>query len=61
MALTDKMDMQALYPVREVMPGVVLSRAEIGDRQVYLVTKPGGYGEEDTLIRILEYFKNQKL
>jgi len=61
MALTDKMGMQVLYPVREVMPGVVLSRAEIGDRRVYLVTKPGGYGDEGTLITLLEYFKNQKL
>ena len=61
MALVSEMNIPFLHPVKEVLPGVVLSKVKIKGQSTYLVTKPGGYGEKDTLLRIIQHIKNQKI
>lgn len=38
--------------VAELSPGVVLSEAELQGRRLYLISKSGGFGSEDTLCEI---------
>jgi uncharacterized protein YgbK (DUF1537 family) len=61
MALVSEMHIPFLHPIKEVLPGVVLSKMKIKGQSTYLVTKPGGYGEKDTLFRIIHHIKNQKI
>jgi uncharacterized protein YgbK (DUF1537 family) len=41
-----------LCPIREIEQGAVVSRTELGDKKVQLISKSGGFGEEDTLVKI---------
>jgi len=41
-----------LFPVAELLPGVVASRFEAGGRTRWLVTKAGGFGAPDLLVRL---------
>jgi uncharacterized protein YgbK (DUF1537 family) len=61
MALVSEMHIPFLHPIKEVLPGVVLSKMKIKGQSTYLVTKPGGYGEKDTLFMIIHHIKNQKI
>jgi uncharacterized protein YgbK (DUF1537 family) len=61
MALVKEMGITSLHPVREILSGVVLSWVEMRNRSLYLITKPGGYGEKDTLLRIVQNYKNRTL
>jgi len=44
-----------IEPKSEVMPGVAISLARFGDNQILLITKPGGYGEEDVILKLMEF------
>jgi D-threonate/D-erythronate kinase len=59
MALIRTLEIPAIRPITEMLPGVVISEAIINGKTRHLITKPGGYGTPDTLIRILEYIKNK--
>ncbi len=61
MALVNEIQIPFIHPIKEVLPGVVLSKVKIKGQYIYLVTKPGGFGEKDTLLRIIHHFKNKKL
>lgn len=41
-----------LIPVRELMQGVILSRLEYGGKKFNLISKSGGFGHKDLLIRL---------
>lgn len=43
-----------IEPKSEIMPGVALSWAMIGESRIPLITKPGGYGDEDTVLKLME-------
>lgn len=58
MALIREIKIEFIHPITEILPGVVLSSVDIYDRPIHLVTKPGGYGEKDTLLRIIQSIKN---
>ncbi len=58
MALIREMNIVIIQPIHEILPGVVLSKVKIYDQVIYLVTKPGGFGEKDTLLRIIQSIKN---
>lgn len=40
---------QELQPVREIRPGCVLTKLFYGDREYHIITKSGGFGEENLL------------
>jgi len=46
-----------IEPISEIVPGVALSRAVIGETRIALITKPGGYGDKEVILKIMEYIK----
>lgn len=51
-AIVRAMGWRGLLPRREILPGVVLSEAAGGRKKMWLITKAGGFGPEDVLLRI---------
>lgn len=47
-----------LFPVSEVLPGVVASTFESGGVKRLLVTKAGGFGQADLLVRLAEILRS---
>ncbi len=47
-----------LFPAAEVLPGVVASTFESGGAKRLLVTKAGGFGQSDLLIRLAEILRS---
>ncbi len=43
-----------IWPHRELWPGVVEASLRLGDRDVGLITKSGGFGPEDIVTRLIE-------
>lgn len=52
LALIRRLDVRCLDPVRELGPGVVLSHARFKDRELWLVTKSGAFGQDDFLPKL---------
>lgn len=52
---------QSIEPIDELLPGVALSIARLETSSFFLITKPGGYGEEDEILKINDYIRKQKL
>ncbi len=46
-------------PMKEIYPGIVVSRMEGATRSLSLISKAGGFGEEDAIMRIIEYAKGE--
>ncbi len=59
MALLDALGIDFLKPLEEVIAGVPVSVPEKGD--LYLITKSGGFGDEDVLGRILSRSRPAKI
>jgi uncharacterized protein YgbK (DUF1537 family) len=53
--ILQSMHVDKLYPVGEILPGVVVSKLRLGDQVAAIVTKAGGFGEENIIIRIKRY------
>lgn len=51
-ALMHQLGVDALLPICEVSPGVVLSAFTYGKKQHYIMSKSGGFGQEDLLVDI---------
>ncbi|MBS0001239.1 MAG: four-carbon acid sugar kinase family protein [Cyclobacteriaceae bacterium] len=60
MALIRELGIRNIRPLAEIFPGVVISVIFIYGKEKYLITKPGGYGDPGTIVRILAYIKNKK-
>ncbi|NPV09581.1 MAG: hypothetical protein HPY83_16680 [Anaerolineae bacterium] len=53
LAVLKALDVEELSPESEVAPGLVLSWAEAdGGRRLQVISKAGGFGEEDVLLRL---------
>ncbi len=61
MAMIHRMHIKAIFPLNEIFPGVVLSKVLISDRFFLLVTKPGGYGKQDSLKKIITHLKSMRV
>ncbi|MDK2799258.1 MAG: D-threonate/D-erythronate kinase [Clostridiales bacterium] len=48
---------QGLMPKREIVPGVVVSTVMSDAYKIDMITKAGGFGDEDVLIKIKDYLK----
>ncbi len=51
-ALCRSLGARALEIVGELEPGVVATRADLEGRSLLMVTKPGGFGDEETFVRV---------
>ena len=41
----------------EILPGVSCTTADISSGTIYLLSKPGGYGDKDEILKIINHFK----
>lgn len=48
-----------LQPIREIRPGCVLTRLTYNGRQYHIITKSGGFGNEDLLLELTSELKGQ--
>lgn len=48
-----------IEPKLEIEPGVALSLTVVNEETLYMITKPGGYGDEDVIIKIFNYIKKE--
>jgi len=61
MAMVRRMNIKAVFPATEIFPGVVLSKTFISGHPSYLVTRPGGYGRQDSLKKIITHLKSMRI
>ena len=48
-------------PKIELVPGVALSLAQMKNRNIQLISKPGGYGNKEVIMQLLESINKSKL
>jgi len=41
----------------EILPGVAITKININSGSIYLLSKPGGYGEKDVIMKIIKHTK----
>ena len=46
-------------PLEEITPGIVVSRLSGASRELTLISKAGGFGEEDAIMRIISHTKGE--
>ncbi|MRG85018.1 four-carbon acid sugar kinase family protein [Salinibacillus xinjiangensis] len=56
-SVIDNMGFDTLVPITEIESGITLSKILGGEDTLYIVSKSGGFGEIDALIRIGDYIK----
>ncbi len=49
-----------MTPVCEIAPGTVLSEFEMNKKRLTIISKSGGFGEEDLLARLAERFREEE-
>jgi uncharacterized protein YgbK (DUF1537 family) len=52
LAFARNLGIDAIFPMREVLPGVVLSRYTHHEKMHYLITKSGGFGTKDLFYQL---------
>lgn len=58
--VVDGLGLRTLRPLAELFPGVVISQAELSEgRELLIVSKAGGFGCEDLLVRLLSGAQQQ--
>jgi uncharacterized protein YgbK (DUF1537 family) len=60
-AVMDKMQCSGIVPINEIFPGIPVSETNIKGRILKLITKAGGFGGEDALVKIRNYVKERCL
>ena len=59
--IMEAMSCEYIEPKIEIKPGVAVSLAAIMNKNLRLVSKPGGYGSKETIMQILDYIKTSTL
>lgn len=59
--IMDAMSCEYIEPKLEILPGVALSLATVNNKGIQLVSKPGGYGDKDVILQILDFINKSKL
>lgn len=57
--IMEAVECSGLLPVEEIVPGVAVSHAVCKYGKIILVSKAGGFGEEDVLLKIQDYLKGK--
>ncbi|MFC2125705.1 four-carbon acid sugar kinase family protein [Bacteroidota bacterium] len=55
MGIIEGLSISGIYPVTEIFQGTALSEVKGHTGNYFFITKPGGFGENDTIVRILGY------
>jgi len=61
MGIMQALSCKYITPKLEILPGVALSLAKTKNGNIYIITKPGGYGEADVIMEIMKYMKKARL
>ena len=61
MGIMDSMDCEYITPKWEILPGVAVSLASLKNSAIPIITKPGGYGENNVILQILNYLNKSNL
>ena len=54
MGIMQALKCEYIDPKLELVPGVALSLAKIKNKTIQLISKPGGYGNKEVIIQLLE-------
>ena len=57
-AIMNRLGVSGIIPVTELFPGIVLSRFTVCSKQICMVTKAGGFGSSDTIVKIVEHMND---
>ncbi len=57
-AFIKQMQIDEMVPLYELAPGIVLSRCFIGTKQLYIVSKSGGFGNQDLFVNLAKELTN---
>jgi len=57
--IMNELGCESIKPQSEIIPGVALSLAYSKFGEISLISKPGGYGEKDIILKIINHFKLQ--
>jgi uncharacterized protein YgbK (DUF1537 family) len=60
LGVCNALQIKRLEIIDELLPGIPISRAQFEDRKLQLITKAGGFGEIDTLYRLMDKLKNTR-
>jgi uncharacterized protein YgbK (DUF1537 family) len=61
MGIMGALSCKIIEPKMELLPGVALSLTEVNGRKIHIITKPGGYGDDDVIMKILDFINNMNL
>ena len=56
----NRLNVYKMMPLTEIFPGVVLSKVVLGGRSRFVITKSGGFGEEDLLPNLKDLISGQQ-
>ena len=59
-AVMKRLGCRQIIPLKELMPGIVLSRACCRLGEIMAISKSGGFGEEDTLVNLLHEAEKER-
>ena len=58
-SVLEAMGASGVHPMEEISPGIVVSRISGASRDLTLISKAGGFGEEDAIMSIISYTKGE--
>jgi len=58
MGIIKSLNCNYIEPESEILPGVAISLTVWEEKQLQLITKPGGYGDENVIFQISKHFKS---
>ena len=56
-----KVGIKELMPICEISPGCVLTQMEYKNKKHHVISKSGGFGEENLIKNITEILKNKEI
>lgn len=57
MAVMQQLGTSFLRPIAEILPGLVLSETILNGQSLFIVSKSGGFGPDDTFMQIITYLE----
>lgn len=57
MGIMNRLNCDSIAPKTEILPGVGLSLASFKNNNIHILTKPGGYGDENVIIQIFNHIE----
>ncbi len=59
-AFINKLDLELLEPIEEILPGVVVSTFKYKNNKYNIISKSGGFGEENLILEIKKIIKDKE-